>query len=123
MNTKKIGDYGEEVACEYLLNTGYKILERNFIALGCEVDIICQVQKSNNKDEIGTVVFVEVKSRANTGFGEPSEAVTVKKQQRIVTAAKSYIVKRKLRNTDIRFDVIELNGNDINHIKGAFFAN
>lgn len=116
--TKEIGDFGEEEAVHYLEDMDYNILERNFRLKFGEVDIIAE------KD--GCIVFVEVKTRKNSMFGEPSEYVNSDKQNRIKKAASVYA---DIENTDIRFDVIEVfyeedNGqlfsNKINHIDNAF---
>ncbi|MDD4839469.1 MAG: YraN family protein [Clostridia bacterium] len=153
MNTKIVGDYGEEIAKNYLIEKGYKILEQNFVACGCEVDIICEtVQKAmsavccNNPKKISriksiflsknslektkrdllknesetVIVFVEVKTRANTQFGRPLEAVTRVKQLRYIKAAKSYLVRNRLSNIDVRFDVIEVLDSQVNHIISAY---
>lgn len=67
MNNREFGNKGEDLACEYLIKNGYKILERNkhFSKL-CEIDIIAKL-----KDK---VVFVEVKTRKSNAFGSKSEA-------------------------------------------------
>lgn len=53
-NTTKIGNLGETVACQYLLQLGYSILERNYSKKWGEIDIILQ------KD--AHILFLEVKS-------------------------------------------------------------
>lgn len=112
MNTKAIGDVGEECAVNALKDLGYKILERNVEYAGVEVDVIAK------KD--GAIVFCEIKTRTNTRFGLPVEAVTKSKQKRYITAAKGYIVAKRLRNTDVRFDVVEVLDGEINVIENAF---
>ena len=74
MNNREFGNKGEDLACEYLIKNGYKILERNkhFSKL-CEIDIIAKL-----KDK---VVFVEVKTRKSNAFGSPMEAITKTKYQ------------------------------------------
>lgn len=118
MNTKIIGDFGEDIAEEYLLEKDYEILERNFSLKFGEVDIIAEID--------GCIVFVEVKTRKNNKFGEPSEYVDNKKQGRIKKAAAVYA---DIENTDIRFDVIEVFYEEknnqlfltkVNHIENAF---
>ena len=64
---KEFGNTGEDIATEYLEKQGYIILERNFYCKQGEIDIIAK-----DKNE---VVFVEVKSRSDVGYGLPSEAV------------------------------------------------
>ena len=68
---KEFGNTGEDIATEYLEKQGYIILERNFYCKQGEIDIIAK-----DKNE---VVFVEVKSRSDVGYGLPSEAVTKQK--------------------------------------------
>jgi len=120
MNTKKFGDYGEEIAVEYLKKRGYRILERNFKACGSEADIVCELIKSDEISQAGAIIFVEVKKRSTERFGLPSEAVGNAKRRQYIKAANAYIVFRRKVNTDIRFDVIEITDSEINHIKAAF---
>ncbi|MCC8169758.1 MAG: YraN family protein [Oscillospiraceae bacterium] len=117
--SKLIGDFGEDAAAEYLEENGYEILERNFRLKCGEIDIIAE------KD--GCTVFVEVKTRKGTCFGNPCEYVDKHKQERIRKTALCYV---KSLETDMRFDVIEViykNAHDvlkvekINHIENAFW--
>ena len=115
MNKKQVGDIGEEIAANYLKEKGLKILERNTVLCGVEADIVAKDGK--------TYVFCEVKTRNNTAFGAPIEAVTPYKQTRYVTFVKAYAVKNRLKNTDFRFAVISITEDGVEHIEGAFFAN
>ena len=72
---QKLGKLGEDIISNYIQKQGYKILERNFECSQGEIDIIAK-----NKNEL---VFIEVKTRSNTNFGTPSEAVDYKKQKHI----------------------------------------
>ena len=65
--TKEIGDRGEQLAVNYLIEKGYSLKERSYRFKRAEIDII--VGKGN------IVVFVEVKFRTGTGFGFPEEVV------------------------------------------------
>lgn len=116
MNTKEIGDFGEDIAVRELLKKGYTILERNYHSRFGEIDIIAKK---------GTyVVFVEVKLRKNTEKGMPKEAVTKQKQRKILMTAQRYISQKKLDNVDFRFDVIEIIKDKeilFNHIENAFW--
>lgn len=97
MNNREFGNKGEDLACEYLIKNGYKILERNkhFSKL-CEIDIIAKL-----KDK---VVFVEVKTRKSNAFGSPMEAITKAKYHNIKTGALSYVQEHKIKAFQI--DVI-----------------
>ncbi|EFM24746.1 MULTISPECIES: YraN family protein [Peptoniphilus] len=114
MNTKVFGDIGEDIAAKFLEENGYNILERNYRGIGFEIDIIC---KSSTE-----IVFVEVKSRKNSSYGRPSEAVNKNKQSRIIRGAMKYIYDKKLQNIKVRFDVVEvyLDEKKIVHNKDAF---
>lgn len=97
MNNREFGNKGEDLACEYLIKNGYKIVERNkhFSKL-CEIDIIAKL-----KDK---VVFVEVKTRKSNAFGSPMEAITKTKYYNIKTGALSYVQEHKIKAFQI--DVI-----------------
>ena len=99
MNNRDFGNIGEDIACEYLQNNGYEILERNkhFSKL-CEIDIIAKIK---NK-----VVFVEVKTRRTNNFGSPLEAVTRAKYNNIKTGILSYLKENKIKSYQI--DVIAI---------------
>ena len=108
------GKLGEDLACKYLETKGYKIIERNFEARQGEIDIIAIDKKE--------IVFIEVKTRTSDNFGKGCEAVNYYKQQRYVKIAKYYTVCNKIKDVNIRFDVIEIQNEQINHIISAFEA-
>ena len=110
-----LGKTGEEIGTKYLIKNGYKIIIRNFRCRQGEIDIIAQ-----DKNEI---VFIEVKTRKNTNYGYPIDAVDKRKQKHILNASKYYIYINKLEKRNIRFDVIEIYKKDkfyINHIKNIY---
>lgn len=94
MNNRDFGNKGEDLACEYLLKNGYKILERNkhFSKL-CEIDIIAQYKKKT--------VFIEVKTRKNSAYGSPMEAITKTKYNNIKTGVLSYLQENKIKDYQI----------------------
>ncbi len=107
-----LGKEGENIACKYLCNEGYKLIMRNFRCRQGEIDIIAK-----DKNEL---VFIEVKTRTNLSFGTPAVAVHRQKQKHIFKATKYFIYKNKLENSCIRFDVIEIYKKEkyiINHLK------
>jgi putative endonuclease len=110
------GSSGEKAAAEYLRSKGFAILETNYRAEGCELDIIAR--------EGDTIVFVEVKTRAGTSYGFPEEAVGAVKQENIGRAAEAYLLTHRLEN-EIRFDVISVvtpknKAPEIHHFPDAF---
>lgn len=114
MNTKILGQKGENLAKKFLIKNKYKILEQNYKNKIGEIDIICY-DKENDE-----TIFVEVKTRESTLFGNPCEAVDYYKQKKIKDTAMIYLLKNKKTEDKFRFDVIEILGNEINHIKYAF---
>lgn len=113
MNNIKVWLEGEKLAQNYLKKQKLKILETNYRNNVGEIDIICYNKKENE------YIFIEVKSRSSEEFGLPSEAVNIKKQQKLRNIAQIYLLKNKLVNVKIRFDVIEVIDKQINHIKYA----
>ncbi len=112
MNTRSVGNRGEDIAVKYLKKNGYKILQRNYVAPHGEIDIIA-------KDGVYTV-FLEVKRRTSFSFGLPREAVTPEKQQTIAMCAKLYLAQKKMYGTPVRFDVVEVYDENVHVIKDAF---
>ena len=118
MNTKLLGNKGEQIATDYLLGKGYKILHRNFVAFGAEIDIVAMDESTDS------IVFVEVKTLSNSYFEQPYEKVNFKKQKQIIKAANSYLVRHNI-DKEARFDVVSIVANDatplqIEHIISAF---
>ncbi len=106
------GDIGENKAVNYLTDKGYEILETNYKNKLGEIDIIA---KDGER-----IVFVEVKARATAKYGYPREAVNEYKQRKIRMVAESYLKSKRLLNSYIRFDVIEILAGNITHLIAAF---
>ncbi|WP_321334752.1 YraN family protein [uncultured Bacteroides sp.] len=110
-----LGKAGEDAAVTYLEQHNYTIRHRNWRRGHLELDIVAA---KNNQ-----LIVVEVKTRRNTTFAEPEDAVDWKKVKRTVLATDTYI---KLFQIDapVRFDIItvvgEINKFKIEHIKEAF---
>jgi putative endonuclease len=95
MDSKQLGNFGEEIAFRYLKNKGYKILERNYIKnwdskKKGEIDIIVK------KDSV--IIFVEVKTIASALSGGylPEDKVDFQKQRKLKQLAESWLIKNKL---------------------------
>jgi putative endonuclease len=120
-NRRRVGDRGEALALGYLVKKGYALVERNYRTRRGEIDLI--LTHGN------TLVFVEVKLRRGTGFGDPLEAVTSRKQARIRLIAEQYLAERGEDFADgfdtMRFDVVGIllprSGNpEVRHVEDAF---
>jgi len=110
----RTGRRGEDQAEKFLKKAGLKIIARNVRIGADELDLIAQ--------QGDTLIFVEVKTRANEDFGRPFTAVNRAKRRKLSRAAIHFLKKRKLRPPYIRFDVIEVVGEkpEIRHIQNAF---
>ena len=114
MNTTTQGTLAEEQAASYLTQKGYQIIGRNFRVTGGEIDLIAMAHK--------TLVFVEVKKRSSQAFGGPIAAVTKTKQKRIAYASVQFIkMHTNLKFEEIRFDVIGISPDEMEHLENAFF--
>ena len=114
---KTLGQRGEDVAAKFLEEHGYTIVSRNFRIRSAEIDIVAQID--------GVIVFVEVKARSNVRHGLPAEAVTFRKQKKIIEAASVFLQDENFCDCACRFDVVEIffdggRVEGINHIENAF---
>lgn len=113
MNTRKIGTEKEQIAREYLERNGMRILETNYRAGKGEIDLIGY--------HGNCLVFVEVKYRKNLGRGSAHEAVTQTKQRQICKVADYYrYTHRWGAEVCVRYDVVAIEGNEIDWIQNAF---
>jgi putative endonuclease len=117
---KSAGDHAETLALEHLQRHGLALVCRNYRlargphARGGEIDLLL-------RDRDGTLVFVEVRSRASSTFGGALASVTARKQQRIVLAARHYLAKLG-HAPPCRFDVVAIEGARVQWARAAFDA-
>ena len=116
-NTTSLGRYGEDIACDYLKNNKFKILEQNFYVSHNEIDIIAETE--------GTLVIVEVKTRRSEWQCRPMDVLTPFKIRNIVMATDSYVRFKRL-DMPIRYDLITIYGPaqnlQIKHYEEAFYS-
>lgn len=114
MNLLEKGRSGETRARAYLESKGYRFLEANFRTRLGELDLVMRHRDA--------VVFVEVKLRQNAAFGSPQGAVTFSKQKKIIKAALEYAKARGLEKSPLRFDVVSIGPQGVEHLENAFGA-
>ena len=119
-STKGVGEAAEARALAHLSDQGLSLVRRNYRVAagprsrGGEIDLIL-------RDPDGTLVFVEVRSRSSTSYGGAAASIGATKQRRIVFAAQCFL--RGLRvMPPCRFDVIAIEGEHIDWLRGAFDA-
>jgi putative endonuclease len=118
--TKAAGEAGEARALAHLLAEGLSLVQRNYRvargphARGGEVDLIM-------RERDGTLVFVEVRTRQSAAFGGAAASVSAAKQRSLVLAAQYFL--QALRSVPpCRFDVIAIDADRIEWLRGAFEA-
>lgn len=95
------GYHFENAALDYLRQRGLQLLARNYRCKLGEIDLVML--------DLATVVFVEVRYRANVQHGKPHETVDARKQARVRRAAQHFLLCHPhLRDRNCRFDVLAL---------------
>jgi len=117
LDNRQKGNFGEEIAVKYLLEHGFKILQRNYSASknfqGGEIDIIAL--------KGDTIHFIEVKSRDTDKFGLGRESVTPAKQKTLRKMATQYLVKNGLwEKVFVSLDVVEITCGKVEHLVDCF---
>jgi putative endonuclease len=118
--TKARGDAAEALALHWLQARGLALVQRNYRvargprARGGEIDLIL-------RERDGTLVFVEVRARSSRSQGGAAASVTASKQRRIVLAAQIYLMRLAVV-PPCRFDVLAIDGEQVQWLRGAFDA-
>lgn len=113
-----VGRFGEDLAARYLRDQGMSILERNWRCPRGELDIVAE--------DGPELVFVEVKTRSTSAFGEPAEALTPDKVARIHGLAGQWRAERwRGPRRRSRFDLVSVIrlgpcGPVLDHLRDAF---
>ena len=112
----ELGNKGEQMAVDSLIEKGYTILERNFRFKHLEADIIARIEN--------LLVVIEVKTRQYEFMAGPEKTVTKKKQRSIIKVANHYIEEHDW-DDETRFDIISIILNEkelkIEHLEDAFY--
>jgi putative endonuclease len=96
---KLLGRWGEKRCERFLRRKGFAIIARNFACKLGEIDLIAT-------DNAGSIIFVEVRTRADESFAEAHRTVTPKKRARIVRTAQYFLKTYKVKDRPLRFDVV-----------------
>jgi putative endonuclease len=95
------GLYFEKLALKHLKKHKLKLVQQNYHCRLGEIDLIMQ-----DKD---CLVFVEVRFRNNSDFGDGLDTVNLSKQRKLTLTAQHYLLQAGLyENTPVRFDVISI---------------
>ena len=104
------GKRGEQFAVEFLTSNGFQIIDRNFRIRGGEIDIIAidPTNDSGLNNEEKTLVFIEVKTRSSSDFGEPLEAIGYYKMRALIKATQFYKMKHPRLPDLMRIDAVSV---------------
>ncbi|EDM74356.1 hypothetical protein PPSIR1_33943 [Plesiocystis pacifica SIR-1] len=117
-HTRGRGLAAEQLAARQLERAGLTILARNVELSGAEVDLVAS---ERDREGTPTIVFVEVRSRADDRRGHPAQTVDARKQARVRRAATAYLVREDLwERVAVRFDVIAIVGERATWLRDAF---
>ena len=108
MKRRETGILGETLACEFLGNNGYSIIEKNYRCPGGEVDIVARHQD--------TLVFVEVRTKRSRNFGSPQESITPVKMERLRNIAAYYWQSHQNLPESWRIDVVAVQLDNHDHL-------
>ena len=95
-----LGRVGEDLAAATLVRLGYTIIERRYRTDRGDIDIVAE--------DGDTLVFVEVRARANGECGTAAESVTVDKQRQVARMAREYLASHDVSSRCCRFDVVAI---------------
>ncbi len=106
------GRWGETEVARWYERHGYRVVERNWRCSLGELDLVAQ------RDE--TIVFCEVKARADGAYGGGAAAVGWAKQRRLRRLGAAWLSSTGVHGVDVRFDVAAVTGTQIEVIEAAF---
>jgi putative endonuclease len=122
---RPLGPRGEHLARRHLVRSGLKILARNYRCPCGEIDLIALDRRPAPLDGGPTIAFVEVKTRTDDSWTDPSSAVDSDKRRRVRKAAAYYLAQRGGGAYNVRFDIVSVvlrpgQRPQVEHIADAF---
>ena len=107
----------EDLAVDFLKRKGHRLIERNCRFSGYEIDIITEDEEF--------IVFVEVKTRSSSEWGNPEDAIGKSRMRRMINGANNYL-KLNCIDKPARFDVVAIimcsGKKEIEYFEDAFLA-
>jgi putative endonuclease len=114
-STASVGAKFEAHALAYLQRQRLRFVARNVVCRGGEIDLVM-------READGTLVFVEVRARAQTRYGGASASVGRHKRERLVRAAQYYLATHPHEAAACRFDVVAFEAGRLVWLRDAFRA-
>ena len=117
-DTQALGKWGERRCEKFLTKKGLKTLTRNYACKAGEIDLIMV-------DTDRSIVFVEVKTRADEEFASTESVITTPKMDKMTHTARYFLSAYDIENRPYRFDIVTITLGqrgpaDIRHYKNAF---
>ncbi len=117
-DAKLLGRWGEKRCERHLISKGLKTLARNFSCKTGEIDLVMV-------DSDGSIVFVEVRTKAAETFEPPESSITAPKKARLARTARYFLATHNIKDRPFRFDVVTIvlgqtGQPKIKHYKNAF---
>ncbi len=112
MNTRVIGALKEDMAISYLVDNGFKIIERNFKCKIGEIDVIAK------KDKV--IRFIEIKYRTGNVAGGAYYAISKQKLIKISKIANFYIMTHPKIDSTYSIDAIIIDNDNIEYLENVF---
>lgn len=117
---QELGRRGERIAEEWLVNRGWRVVERRFRSGHRDIDLVVEQRGAEGR----LVAFVEVKTRLSAGYGGPLGAVHWRKQREMARAARDWMSRERAAGDNFRFDVVGVlfgaGSPEVIHIENAF---
>ena len=115
---KLLGRWGEKRCERFLKSKGLKTLTRNFSCKTGEIDLVMV-------DTDRTIVFIEVRTKADVTFAPPEESITTPKKARLLRTARYFLATNNIQDRPYRFDIVAIVLDktarpEIKHYKNAF---
>jgi putative endonuclease len=104
------GQHWEQVARAHLERHGLRLVEANFRCKGGEIDLVMR--------DGAELVFVEVRQRADRRHGGAAASITPAKLRRLARAAQYYLL-RFAHTPPCRFDVVAIDGGQLDWLRNA----